>query len=260
LHSSVRALALQSDNKVVAGGLFTSPTNTGLSYLLRFNADGTSDTNFFGGLRGVDNAVYAVAVQPDGKLLIGGLFNNVNGTNRSFIARITPAGALDSSFLPETRADGAVRAITLQSDGRILIGGDFSSVNGSPAKGIARLSPNGVLDTTFNAGAGSEGPVYAVAIQADGKILAGGSFTNFAGSSAGRVVRLLANGQLDSTFSSGAGANEFVTAITVQPDAKILVAGGFTDYNGITRNRLVRLAADGSLDATINFGEGANSY
>jgi len=163
LNNSVRALALQSDNKVVVGGLFTSISSTGLAYLLRFQTDGSLDTNFLGGLSGVDNAVYSIAVQQDGKLVIGGLFNNVNGAARNFIARITPRGDLDTLFSPQAATDGAVRSIAVQNDGRILIGGDFLTVNGVARSGIARLNQDGTLDTAFNPQTGvSNGAVYSI--------------------------------------------------------------------------------------------------
>src|SRR5207245_922133 len=114
--------------------------------------------------------VLAVCVQPDGKVLIGGEFSNIDGVGRAGIARLNANGSLDTSFNPGNAL--SVYALALQPDGKILVGGDFTALNGTNATRIARLNTNGTVDMTFNAGAGANGTVLSLAVQTnDNKIL-----------------------------------------------------------------------------------------
>ncbi|HYN84120.1 MAG TPA: DUF4214 domain-containing protein, partial [Pyrinomonadaceae bacterium] len=160
---------------------------------------------------------------------------------------------------------GTVRAVALQPNGDILIGGAFSFVNGQPRQGVARLNADGSLDASFLAsGSGANHIVTSLAVQPDGKVLVGGIFTSFAGQPRNRVARLNADGSLDASFANpstdpGAGANSTVQTITRQPDGKVLIGGVFTAVGGVARGRLARLNADGSLDETfLNFTSGAD--
>ena len=110
----------------------------------------------------------------------------VNGEPRNRIARLNPDGGLDLAFNPDT--DGSVYSMALQTDGKILIGGDFTTVGGVARKNIARLHPNGTLDTGFDPNANSS--VTSIVVQPDGRILAGGNFTTIAGESINRIARL----------------------------------------------------------------------
>ena len=130
-------------------------------------------------------------------MLIGGYFTAVNGVNRTNMARLNADGSLDSSFSPGTEADGTVRSIALQPDGKILIGGAFTNVNGTNRNHIARLNADGGLDLGFNPGTGTEGTdadnrgsVRSIALQSDGKVLIGGDFTTVNGEARPRVARL----------------------------------------------------------------------
>ncbi len=258
INHSVRALALPYQTNLLVGGVFTNAGGTGRSYLARLYGEGALDTNY---LAEVDNFVYAIAFQSDGKTVVGGAFTGVNGELRGFLARLDANGALDPNFNPWITPDRCVRAIALQEDGRIIIGGDFTIVNNESRNHIARLEANGDLDMTFATNsAGADNTVQALAIQSDGKVLIGGLFTNVYDTASFRVARLNVDGSLDATFNSGTGANEFVSAIAVQPDGRIYLGGGFTEFNGVSCNRLVRLNPGGSIDTRINFGSGANNY
>lgn len=119
------------------------------------------------------------------------------------------------------------------------------------------------IDPSFDIGTGAIGlnvSVHSIALQPDGKILAGGDFTTFNGTTQNRLVRLNSDGSLDTSFNIGTGFNYGVTSITLQPDGKILVGGYLTTFNGATQNRLVRLNSDGTLDTSFNIGIGFNEY
>jgi uncharacterized delta-60 repeat protein len=254
---SVYALSVQADGKIVVGGNFTTlggggtgtTTRNGIG---RLNADGSLDTSFN---PGANNPVFALAVQADGKILVGGLFTTLGGggmgtTTRNQIGRLNADGSLDTSFNPGANSD--VWALAVQADGKILVGGGFTTLGGggtgtTTRNYIGRLNADGSLDTSFNPGA--NGAVYALAVQADGKILVGGAFTTLGGGGIGtttrnRIGRLNADGSLDTSFNPGASST--VYALAVQADGKILVGGGFTTLGGggtgtTTRNQIGRL-------------------
>ncbi|HEV2842434.1 MAG TPA: delta-60 repeat domain-containing protein [Chthoniobacterales bacterium] len=214
-------------------------------------APGNLDTTFSPGPF-MDSAVAAVVVEPSGKILIGGSFDSYNGNSAATgIARLDPNGSVDNTFNPGgTGTDGIVREVVLQPDGKILIGGAFAHYNGQPRNGIARLHPDGALDTGFIPATGANEDVSAIRLQSNGDILVGGVFIS--GSSPGLARLHGATGALDVTFNSGAvTVNARVDSIAVQSDGKIIIGGDFTAYNATPRDRVARLNADGSLDGTF---------
>ncbi|HQQ62815.1 MAG TPA: thrombospondin type 3 repeat-containing protein [Pseudomonadales bacterium] len=257
-NSTVQAVAVQLDDKLVIGGGFTSVNGLARNYIARLNANGSLDTGFNPGT-GANSNVNALAVQPDGKVIIGGEFTAVNGVARNRIARLNTDGSLDVGFNPGTGAGSSVNTLAVQADGKMLIGGAFTSVNGVARNRIARLNTDGSLDTGFDPGTGAGGTVYALAVQPDGKLVIGGNFTLMNGVLRNRIARLNSDGSLDGGFNPGTGASDFVYALTVQQDGKVVIGGNFTTVNGVTRNYIARLNANGSLDTGFNPGTGANN-
>ena len=262
-NDEVRAVAVQSDGKVLIGGNFTSVNSVTRNYIARLNVDGTLDTTFLNGLLGPSNRVRAVMVQSDGKVLIGGGFQQVNGVDRNGIARLNADGTLDTTFMDRltgTAYTGWVYATALHSDDKVLIGGDFHSINGVERGGIAWLNADGTLDTTFlpvtlkgSSTTPSDWWVRSVVVQPDGKVLIGGWFTQVNGVARTSVARLNADGNLDTTFNVSLGGLDYlpVFAVAAQPDGKVLIAGNFTTVGNVARDRIARLNADGSLDTTF---------
>ncbi|MBK9538387.1 MAG: delta-60 repeat domain-containing protein [Flavobacteriales bacterium] len=252
---TVRALLVRPDGRVlVAGSEFVAYAGNALRSLFQILPDGTLDPAFdppasLGG-------VYCMALQPDGRVLLGGSFTSYNGVPRNRIARIMSDGSLDLSFDPGTGVTGGtVRTIALQADGKVLIGGDFSSVNGTSRTRLARLLANGALDNTFTATAGNS--VHALAIQPDGHVLVGGAFNNVNGLLRNRIARLLPDGAMDLSFNVGIGATNSVRCLHLFPDGRVLAAGDFSSYQGVARTSVMRLMPDGSLDAAFDPGPGA---
>ncbi len=252
-------IALQSDGKILIGGLFTSYDGTARNYIARLNADGSLDATFDPGT-GANHYITALALQSDGKILIGGAFTIYDGITRIHIARLNTDGSLDATFDPGTGANGGVTSIALQSDGKILIGGAFTIYDGTNRNRIARLDDDGSLDATFDPGAGANSYITALALQSDGKILIGGMFTDYDGTAINHIARIEDDGDIDATFGVGTGANSAIYSIALQSDGKILIGGLFTSYDGTARNYIARLDDDGSLDATFDPGSGANNY
>ena len=257
-YTAVYALALQEDGKIVVGGTFTTLGNGTRKSIGRLNSDGTLDTTFNPGVPGVYGLVLSLAVQADGKILVGGYFTTLGGHTRNNIGRLNSDGTLDTTFNPGaaggSRNYGSdvtlVYSLVVQADGKTLVGGTFTRLGGYARNYIGRLNSNGTVDTTFNPGANNE--VQSLAVQADGKILVGGKFTTLGGQTRNYIGRLNSNGTLDTTFNPG--ADGYVRSLAVQADGKILVDGYFTMLGGQTRNYIGRLNADGTLDTHFNPG------
>jgi uncharacterized delta-60 repeat protein len=250
MNNIVWALAVQPDGKFIAGGAFTTVGGAARPALARFNMDGSLDTTF---TPSPDSEVYSIAVQPDGKIVFGGFFTAVGGVARGRIARVYRDGTLETEFNPDTGVGFSVAAMLAQPDDKILIGGQFTSVNGTARARLARLNPNGTLDTTLpdlQIGSGGSS-VNALARQPDGKILVGGAFNTVGGVNQAALARFLPSGARDTTFNPAILG--VVTAVVIQPDGKILVGGSISQVNGSPVANLVRLNADGTRDAAFNF-------
>lgn len=167
-------------------------------------------------------------------------------------------GANDPVFSIGTGANGRVTSSAMQLDGKVIIGGAFTTYNGAAAPRVARILRTGALDATFTPGTGPASQVNAVGLNSTGKVFIGGQFTTVAGSGRNRIARLNSDGTLDGTFLPGTGFNGIVTQLVVQPDDKVIVVGDFTTYNGTARARVARLNTDGTLDTGFTPGTGAN--
>ena len=193
-------------------------------------------------LPGANAPVNAVAVQANGQAVIGGAFTAYNTIPDNFVARLESTGQLDTSFNANlgSGANGTVRAVVIDPLGRIFIGGDFTSVNGTSANHIARLNATGSLDTSFVTGQGFNysGTVLALAIDAGGNIVVGGSFSSFNTTNVNNIVRLLPSGGLDPSFLPGTdsapnlGTDQQVRAVAIDGLGNIVLGGDFLYVNG----------------------------
>ena len=251
------------------GGNFTAVANVPENYVARLNANGTLDSTFLSGLSGADGQVFALAAQSNGRILMGGAFTSVNGVYLNYLARLMTDGTLDTSFNPGAGADGVVDALAetfINGTREIYVGGAFTNINSVSSPAIARLNDNGTVDYSFATGSGADGAVYAIAVYPTnsvyaGKVLIGGAFTHYNGTNLNYLARLNADGSVDPTFNLGSAANGAVSAIAIQPDGGVLVGGSFIQFNGAPMNRIARLNADGTLDTNFiaNVGAGANN-
>ncbi|MEQ1932693.1 MAG: choice-of-anchor D domain-containing protein, partial [Fimbriimonadaceae bacterium] len=266
--SAVRTIAVQPDGKAIIAGSFTSVNGVPRNNIARLNANGSLDMGFD---PNTGSDVTSVALQADGKILLGGYFTTLqpNGAAsavaRSRIARINADGSLDSSFDPN--ANGSVNIVAMQADGKIILGGGFTTLQPNGAASatarsrIARINADGSLDTGFNPRANF--PVYCAAVQADGKVLLGGQFTTLqpneaAGPTARRgIARVNVDGSLDVGFDPNPDNwpnSALVSCLAVQADGKVLFGGAFyyLQPNGAafltSRHSVARVHADGSVD------------
>jgi uncharacterized delta-60 repeat protein len=253
---SPRTAAKLLDGKFLIAGLDEQTANNPNPLTLQ-NTDGNTD-NSFSTKSKLNHSSEVVAVQPDGKILVAGGFTFVNGENRNGIARLNQNGTLDNSFI--VSLDKSVKTMAVQSDGKILLGGDFEIVNGIARKGITRLNPNGTIDSTFSTGTGAGGGFFPlpyvskVIVLDSGKVMIGGTFSNYNNFPHKGIARLNSDGSIDSTFNAAGGitgGSEIVDSIVPQIDGKILIGGNFVFINGLRRTGLTRLNPDGSRDTSF---------
>ncbi len=280
----VATIVPQADGKTLVGGNFYFVNGTsGVGGLLRFNTDGSVDTTFtpprFAG------TVYAIVPAIDGSYLVGGDFTSTDNNAATGVVRLKANGKIDASFGPavvsgtlDATIGGnipSVRAIVVQGDGKLIIGGTFANVGGAAAPGLARLNSDGSLDggyrvdARFNAAGTYRSPVgavYTLAIQADGKTLVGGDVFDpnaipdpQRNAEINGLYRFNNDGSLDATFNpGGSGTNSVVDAMLLQPDGKILIGGDFGRYNDVQTIGFARLLADGTPDASFDSSQGTN--
>lgn len=254
----VRQMALQADGKIVIGGFFTNVEGVPRNLVARLNSDGSLDPSFDPGLgaqtkivEGDDKApfVFAVAVQPDGKILIAGNFRTYNGTPRSGIARLNADGSLDTDFVVGAGFDSWGRFLMVLPNDQVLATGWFTSYNNKPFNRMVRLNDDGSADESFRPSFGDKTAIYGAALLPDGKMIAVGHSINEQGLFRQDIARLNPDGSFDATFAGF--LNDRVESVYLQADGKILVGGYFSLANGVPRNGLARLNVDGTLDESF---------
>lgn len=254
-NNEVKALALQPDGKVIAGGAFSNYDGPGNSCnrIVRLNSDGSMDNSFAISI-GFQGKVMALAVQNDGKVLVGGMLVKFNSIACDGLVRLNANGTLDQNFAYVKGISGYVYAISVLANGKIMAGGYFGHFDKILSSGIVRLNSDGSLDNSFVVNKGFyTGSVYAMAPQPNGKILVAGNFKSYKEVPCHFITRLNNDGSLDNSFPvSGEPIKEYsgygIFTLVIQPDGKIIAAGKFDYYNTTLRQSVLRLNSDGSLD------------
>lgn len=245
----INAVDIHTGGKILIGGRFTKFDGATVNRVARLNTDGSLDTTFQTINGGADAEVWALAVQPDQKILIGGAFTHVNAVGRVRIARLNSDGTLDASFNAGVGPDLTVRFIELQADGKILVGGHFRKWNGVNTARIIRLNSDGSVDNTFSSPLPDNGYVSEIIKdEGDGDIYISGGTR--------RLLRLNNDGSVQ--WEAGLSFNSDPNAILLTQDGKIITGGYFTKHGATTRTRLARLNSNGTLDAVFDPDQGAN--
>lgn len=266
ISGGVRALAARLDGGVTVGSLgwltFGEDQVGPLFGVLPSGRwDETGFTPNLGIAEGANGSVYAVARQGDGRMIVAGYFQQYGGVTVSGLVRLNPDGSLDRTFTagPFTR-DGypvPVSDVAVKPDGTVVAVGYFTSVAGKYNGGIVQLLPNGAVDPSFYSNSGFGGIPVSVAVAPDGKIVVAGQFTNYAGFMGSGLVRILPNGGWDPGFvPSPSPSDSGIFDIALQPDGKVVAVGRFDSYRGTPRTNVMRVNADGSVDATFDTGSG----
>ena len=248
ISGAINQAALQSDGKILIAGAFNNVGGVTRRFAARLNASGTLDTSFDPGTNATGVA-YAIAVQPDGKVLLkGGTFKMI---------RLNADGSWDFSFTPGglTDAESNIHQIIVLPDGKILAGGAFGDDLGN-FYGVLKFNSDGTLDQSFNIQQNVDGglEVFSIALTPDGKVMAVGDLYKFGSlaSNNKRIARLNANGTIDNAFTGSVEGFGVAETVIQQPDGKILVAGSFNAANGVQHRNIARFNADGSIDSTFN--------
>jgi uncharacterized delta-60 repeat protein len=271
--ASVMAAAVQSDGKVIFGGYFTYNGNYPNGYpftannLVRFNPNGTVDTSFN---PSPNHVVRAILVEPDQKIIIAGHFTQVAGLTQTYISRLFPGGGPDYIGFQAPVPNNYIYALGRLSDGRIVVGGEFTTMAGFTYMRLACLKSTGGLVATFNpgvTGTGGAPAVWAIAVYPPGtpsadKVLIGGNFTAVAGYSRVNAARLTSFGSIDFSFDMGASVLNgpvyalatdcaLFTGLSCEGSSpcceKIYIGGAFTS----PRNYFTRLANAGYPDSNV---------
>ncbi len=248
--SSGNSVLVQPDGKILVAGQFNGLNLDFAPVVLRLNPDGTLDGSFHVSLlpaaefAGYEYAPKLLALQPNGQVLVGGTFANSDGSPR-YLTRLNSDGSLDTTFSPRIEGGGAATVLQAKvlAGGRILIGGQFNSINGVVRYGLARFNADGSLDTTFNAAVISKSFV----VQSTGKpiVATGGNYTN----GGDRLVRLNTDGSLDGTFATVIPPAGYIAGgLLAEADDKLIwtaISTGFYDWPPTI---ISRVTADGVND------------
>jgi hypothetical protein len=243
---------ISAGRKPVFVGYFTTFNGITVNRVVRLNPDGSRDTTFNTGT-GFNAQVRAVVSDGNGGYFMGGNFTTYKGASVNRIIKIDANGNRDLSFTPVTTNN---QVLDLQFDGsRLYVVGDFTS----PTNRIMALNLDGSRDTSFNVGTGLNTLVIDVNKHSDGSIIAVGQFTTYKGVSANGIVKILPNGDRDTSFNIGTGFSRISAGFQVfttleHSDGTIFVGGRFDTYKGVSVPKLLRLNLDGSVDNTFTFG------
>ncbi|MBZ5734956.1 delta-60 repeat domain-containing protein [Nocardioides sp. TRM66260-LWL] len=266
----VFALAVQPNGGIIVGGSLADAQGRDARSVQRLDPSGRPDPAFDVGA--FDRVVSCLAIDAAGGILVGGTFTQVGTRATGPLVRFTSDGVLDTDFLAALGAGFAslgggpivsVQSLAVQADGKIVVGGVFTHLDGQPSGCVARLHPDGRPDLAFLAevGVGAEYPgsraylpgfIASLDVDAAGRILAAGSFSSFAGDRAvNSLVRLQPDGRRDADFRSAKGPGMFdvIWAVRAQPDGRVLIGGGFRTFDGQAAVGLTRLMPDGTRDA-----------
>jgi uncharacterized delta-60 repeat protein len=277
--SSVSSFILKPDGKIIFSGIFQMVNGLSRPLVCRLNSDGSVDTQY----TGASNQSF-VSAEPlsNGKyyaitsiIITNTLvrFNSDDTLDTTFNSvpivdlyrfgvdsqdrvvtpnfRLNYDGTLDTSFNRQPfQLNGTVSRLARQTDGKIIVIGDFITANSISKTRFARLNADGTTDNSFNAGTGFDVAPKGITVQSDGKILAFGDFTNYNGTARVKLIRINSDGSLDTTFNPVLDGQ--VYSVSPLSNGKILIGGNFSAFNGIARPRLARLNADGTLDTTFN--------
>lgn len=252
-NGDVYTVRLLDDGRAVIAGAFTGFAGAAANRIVRLTTAGLADGTWSSGT-GFNAPVYALELQTNGGILVGGAFSSYRGVTRLALARLTANGDNDASFAPPTLTH-ALTAVTYFNDNTILIGGGFTTVASVARWNIARLSANGsAVVSAFGPGMLSPASAKRVVPLASGQLVVVGNFSSVGGTSRPGIARLNANGQLDSSFNPGAGPNGSIADATVLANNQIVIAGSFTSYSGTALNAgcIARLNADGALDVPFS--------
>src|SRR6476661_5979441 len=233
----VNSIVQQSDGKVLIGGVFEKMNGVTQWSIARLNADGTRDTTFNSPFiyNLTQTQVAHLEIQSDGRILVGGSLITPSGTKR--LMRLNTDGSVDATFSADFNQSSGIFA--LQSDGKIVCG--------TPS-GVVRLNSDGSTDLAFTSLVTNIREIISLP---DGGVIAAGDYSTYF-----VVAKYLSTGDLDNTFNGNGlafiSAGHYVFDMELQSDGGVIICGNFTQVNSVPRNKMARLTAAGTVDSGFN--------
>ena len=210
-------------------------------------------------MRGTDGKVTVIERQSGKKLVIAGDFRRVNGVLRNGIARLGSDGSLDSSFDARAGADGLIRSLAILEDGRMLVGGEFSQWNGSPApRHLVQLNADGSRDLSFREGEAWPGNIRQILVRPDRRILLM-EIRGDADAAKPALELLSAEGAQVPGWPVALSAGATLNRMTPTPDGRVLVVGRFQSVQGVPLINLIALDSQGKIDPGFKIPESADA-
>ena len=256
---TIHSVALEKDGDMLAAGQMEWVGDVPISGFARFDSNGTFDPTFVPTfkLQGSPSRPSDVKVQPDGKILVTGQFDEVNGVPRNAVARLNPDGTLDPSFVGNPNLYWNFAIFDLQPDGKFYVPGQL---------GAMRLMPDGTIDYRFNPGLGVSGTnryVHSAKIHQGTNLFLAGRFEFYDGYPRKNIARVTQDGSLDTSFDARLSYAPHlipwphfpytdVYAIKVFADNSFMIAGSFTHVQGLPRTALARFTPDGRVDPSFD--------
>ncbi|MEN2436722.1 T9SS type A sorting domain-containing protein [Weeksellaceae bacterium A-14] len=256
-YTYIRCFTIQSDNKIVIGSDAYIGQSIPIKAIARLNSNGSLDTNFNAPNIFNNFSIFSIAEQSDGKIIVGGWDNN-SGT-KHYISRLNADGSIDSSFNIGTGANDIVRSVVIQTDGKIIVAGDFTFFNGQFAKYIIRLNSDGSIDNSFIPLSGPNNKIASSTILQNGKIIIQGIFSSYDNITRNNIARLNTDGTIDTTFNPAITSNDFVHSNVVEANNGDLLFGAYFSFNGTSKQRIVRIKIDGALETNFNLDNETDS-
>ncbi|MGN6416072.1 MAG: delta-60 repeat domain-containing protein [Pseudobacter sp.] len=270
------------DQKILIAGSFTKVNGVRRGGVARLNTDGTLDESFNTG-SGISNSLatlraWCIEVKEPkgtepGKIFVGGDFQQYEGRNTGSVIRLNMDGSLDRFYQPKVVEYGVVYDMVYDKiNDNLYIGGEFFKVDGVEICRLAKLNPDGSLDTRYRIGPSTynrpHNSVTSLFLSADNKLLAGGYFDKVNNITRRGLARFNLDGTLDMGFNSGAGfqgpgsSSDLpgleVRSILVMATGSVIAAGNFTSFNGLPCGNIVKIDVNGSVDPSTTFGLGFN--
>jgi hypothetical protein len=244
LNNNAWTVDYDSNNNYIVGGEFTAYNGVTYNRIIRFNSSGVPDSTFNGLSAGFNGKVYVVKVQPDNKILVGGIFTSYNGVVANRIIRLNYDGTIDNTFdcgvgiggFLGGRQETVVFDIDVQTDGKILIIGSFTTYNGITVNGILRVDSGGTYDSSFVTGSGLNICYYGFIRQRDeNTIIIGGYMGNYNGINTRSMCRLSSTGTFLNYYVNDATNSGHPEDIFINTDGTLISVGtlstGSPSYN-----------------------------
>ncbi len=243
-------ILIQTDQKIVISGYIN-----GEYTIIRLNSDGSIDNSFATG--GMNGLTQKLKLQSDGKIVVGGSFTQYKGITVTGLIRILPNGDLDPLFNTNLNVN-RIQEICIQNNGDIIIAGEL------PDWSIRKVNNNGIAYNNFNVSFSDSnsnpfGAIRNIISQDDNKIIVAGNFDQLNSANLKKLARLNEDGSIDNTFSSGSSADSVITNVISISNDTLIIAGEFTSYNGVGRNRIARLVASAPTIPSIT-SQNSNQY